>query len=82
MSDRAPISFGIKQLQRKQHDSVPAWVAFDADFAEEVRLEMEYLTQRRCEQKDADLNAYEQLDILEMAILNASTYVRKKTSVL
>jgi endonuclease/exonuclease/phosphatase family metal-dependent hydrolase len=80
LSDHSPISFGIKDTPRKCSNTVPTWVAFDDEFGNEVKDELEYLTKRRIAEHGTEPDAMQKLDNLKTAIRNASKYVKRKSA--
>ena len=80
LSDHSPVSFGIKSKPRKRRNLVPTWVAFDEDFENEVKNELEYLADRKRADLNTDLNALHQHDLLKDAIRNASKYIKRKSA--
>ena len=78
LSDHSPVSFGMKDKPRRSKDSIPSWVATDTSFEDEVRLQMDYLSECHRKTTGTEPSSLQQLEMLKQGIQSAAKYTRKK----
>ena len=78
LSDHSPISFGIKNGRTNNKRAIPPWVALDENFEKEVEQNIVFLTRSYTDECGCIPNSFQQLDILKLAIRDATKYIQKK----